>query len=116
MSVLSAMRLRYETLRSLPFSSISGTYAGVGTPFLNPARVVKIFNLTDANLLISLNGIDDVDIVPSQTGQILDIGSNKSDQAGNFEEPAGDRIYVKQESTPATSGSVYVTVIYASAV
>lgn len=108
--------MRYEKLRSLPFSSISTTYTGVGLPFANPARIVQVFNLTDAHLLISLDGIDDVDVIPAQTGKVIDIAANKSDQAGNFEEPAGDRIYVKQESTPATSGKVYLTVIYASAV
>lgn len=116
MNLISSMRLRYETLRSLAFGSISGTYAGVGVPFANPVRMLKVTNLTDAALLISFNGIDDHDIVAEQSAQIYDYASNKTDQAGNLEQSAGERLYVKQASGAASSGSVYVTVMYASQV
>jgi hypothetical protein len=116
MNLLSSMRLRYENLRSLAFGSISGSYTGVGLPFTNAVRMIKVANTTDANILISFNGIDDMDILPAQTAQIYDIGSNKSDQAGNLEQSAGERVYIKQESSAPTSGTVYVAVMYASQV
>lgn len=116
MSVLSAMRLRYEDLRSLPFGSISGAYAGVGTFFVNPPRMLKVTNFTDANLIISFDGVSDKDVIAAQTAEIYDYGSNRADQAGNLEQSAGERVYVKQETSAPTVGTVYVTMMYASEV
>lgn len=114
MNVVSSAIVRFEGLRSLAFGGISGTYAGVGAKFANPVRVLKITNLSDANLLISFNGVDDMDVVGANGFCLYDWGSNKANQAGYFDQSAGDRLYVKQESGAPTSGSVYVTVIYAS--
>lgn len=116
MNVLSSIRVRYEDLRSLSFTSISGIYAAVGTPFNNPVRIIKVSNFTDANLIISFNGIDDKDVVASNGFCLYDYGSNKADQAGTMEQAAGDRLYVRQESGAPTVGTVYVTVAYASQV
>ncbi len=111
----TSIRVRYEALRSLAFGGISGTYAGVGTAFDNPVRMIKITNLTDADLLISFDGVTDRDIVPANTVEVLDYGSNKAIPGGQLDQSIGERVYVKQASGAATSGSVYVTVIYASA-
>lgn len=112
MNLLSAIRIRYEALRSLNFSGISGTYATVGASFANPVRLLKVTNLTDATLLVSFDGITDVDVVPANGFYLYDYGSNKSDQAGAAEQSIGDRIYVKSETDDPTMGNVYATVIY----
>jgi hypothetical protein len=112
----SSIRVRFEDLRSLAFGSISGTYTAVGTPFSNPVRILKVTNLTDANLLVSFNGIDDKDIVAANGFFLYDFSTNKSDAAGLLEQSAGDRLYIKDDGSAATSGSVYVTVVYASQV
>lgn len=114
MSSLS-VRIRYEPLRSLAFGGISGAYAAVGTSFANPVRILKITNTTDANLLISFDGVTDRDIIAANTIEVLDYGSNKADTGGQLDQSTGDRVYVKQAGGAATGGSVYVTVIYASA-
>lgn len=116
MSNAHAVRIAFENLRSLGFASISGTYAGVGAPFANPVRQIKISNFMDDNLLISFNGINDKDVVAANGFCLYDYTSNRTDSGGNLEQPAGIRIYVKQESGAPTSGNVYVTVIYASEV
>lgn len=114
MSSLS-VRIRYEPLRSLAFGGISGSYAGVGTAFVFPVRILKITNQTNADLLISFDGVTDRDIIPAGTIEVLDYGSNKADTGGQLDQSMGDRVYVKQASGAASSGSVYVTAIYASA-
>jgi hypothetical protein len=114
MNLISSSRIEFEDLRSLAFGGISGTYAAVGLPFANPIRLLKISNFTDANLLISFNGIDNKDVVAANGFCLYDYCSNRAEQAGYLDQPAGKRLYVKQESGAATSGSVYVTVIYAS--
>ncbi len=106
----NSLLVRYEDLRSLGFAAISGTYAGVGTSFVHPVRMLKVSNLTNANLIISFNGIDDKD------AYIYDFASNQSESAGNLEQQAGERLYVREEDVAPTLGNVYVTVIYADQV
>lgn len=111
----TSVRIRYENLRSLAFGSISGAYAGVGAAFANPVRILKITNTTDADLLVSFDGINDKDIIAASSAWIHDYGSNKADVGGQLDQSFGERVYVKESSGAPTLGSVYVTVIYASA-
>lgn len=115
-NLTSSIRVRYEPLRSIFGAAITEDYGGVGLPFANPVRILKVTNLTNQNVLISLNGIDDHDIVPATGFFLYDYSSNKANAAGLLEQPQGDRIYVKAESTLPTSGNLYVTVVYASQV
>lgn len=115
-NVVSSVRVRYEDLRTLNFAAISPAYAAVGTPFENPVRILKVTNLTNGNLLISFNAVDDMDIVAAGGFYLYDFTSNKSDAGGLFEQPAQDRLYVRNPGVAATSGDVYVTVIFASQV
>lgn len=115
-NLVSSVRVRFEPLRSIAFGSITGTYAGVGLPFANPVRLIDIDNNTNANIFVSINGIDDHTFVAANGFKLFDYATNKSDAAGLFEQPQGDRIYVKSETSNPTSGNVYVTVIYASQV
>lgn len=110
----TAVKTRYETLRSLAFGSISAAYAGVGAAFANPVRIIKITNLTDVNLLVSYNGIDNHDVVAANGFYLYDYASNMAARGGNLEQATGERVYVKQEAGAATGGSVYVTIIYAA--
>jgi hypothetical protein len=112
-----SIRARYEPLRSAAFGSITAMYTAVGFPFSNPVRILKVTNLTNKNILISLNGIDDHDIVAANGFFLYDYSSNKSSVGGLLEQPQGDRIYVKSETVSLpTIGAVYVTIVYASQV
>jgi len=108
----TSVKVRYETLRSLAFGSISGSYAAIGAAFANPIRMLKITNTTDANLTISFDGVNDMDIITANTVEVLDYGSNKADTAGQLDQAVGQKIFVKGSPT---TGTVYVTTIYASA-
>lgn len=114
--LVSAARVRFEPLRSLAFGSISGTYAGIGAPFSHPVRLIHVTNLTDADLFISFNGTDDHAVVSNNGFFLYDYSSNKSDQCGFLEQASGERVYAREIDGSPTEGSVYVTVIYASAV
>jgi len=115
-SLVSSVRVRYEPLRSVAFGAITNSYASVGLPFENPVRILKVTNLTNQAVLVSLNGIDDHDIVAANGFFLYDYSSNRADAAGLLEQPQGDRIYVRTPSTLPTIGSLYVTVVYASQV
>jgi len=108
------IRARYEELRSLAFGSIGATYAAVGTPFVHPVRIIKVFNDTDVNLVISFDGSTNQDISPSGSGHVIDYSANRATNGGQLEQAASETLYIKQESGAASSGSFYVTIIYAS--
>lgn len=113
--LLSAQRIQFENIRSLAAASISGSYVGVGSSFNNAVRMLKVTNLSDADLFISFNGIDDQDIIAATSAYIYDFCSNKTSQSGNLEQPLGTRLYARQVSGAPTNGKgVYVTVIYAA--
>ena len=113
--ISSAQRVIFENLRSLGFASIGAGYTAVGTAFANPVRQLEIENGTNANLIISFDGVHDKAFIAANSGKIYDFGSNKNDAAGNLEQPKGTTLYVKEESGAPTSGTLYVAVIYASA-
>jgi len=108
-----AIRWRPETLRSLAFGSISGSYAALGAALANPIIQLHISNDTDANMLISYDGVNDHEFIAANSFILLDIGSNKSVGEGLFLSK-GDSVYVKQESGAPTSGNIYMSAYYAS--
>lgn len=115
MASATAQRIRYEPLRSLAFGSITGTYAGIGAPFAHPVRMLMIDNFSNENVVISFDGITDHTVVAAHSGKVLDYASNRMSPADHLEQAVGERVYVKAEGTLPTLGSVYVSVIYASA-
>ncbi len=109
MSTSLAIRLLAETLRTLAFGSISGTYAALGTALANPCRILYIVNNTDALLTFSFDGVNDHFVIPSMSFMILDVTSNMSIPGGWLTIAQGTKIYVK--GSPG-SGSVYLSVFY----
>jgi hypothetical protein len=112
--ISSAQRIAYEPLRSLGFASIGAGYTGVGGSFANPVRILKVNNATNANLIISFDGVNDMDFIFANSAYVFDYATNAIEPVGQLEQPLGRRFYVKEASGAPTSGSVYVTVIYAS--
>jgi len=110
MSQSHAIRLTPEPVRSLDFSLIGAGYIGIGTEITNPARILRIQNLTNALLMFSYDGVNDHEPLAANSFLLLDITSNKSREQGYYL-AEGTRIYVKRDGIP-TDGSVYVTVYY----
>lgn len=105
-----AIRIFAETLRSIAFGSISGSYAAIGGALANPSRILKITNTTDADMIISYDGTNNHEIVPTASAVVFDFCSNQTFQNGAFL-AEGTIIYVKQVSAPS-KGSVYVSTYY----
>lgn len=112
MAYARSIRLYVEPARSLGFAAIGAGYIGVGTAIENPIRILRIVNLTNANLWFSYDGINDHEAIPANGFLLLDITANKTLDEGYYL-AEGTRIYVKRIGTP-TDGSVYVTVYYGS--
>ncbi len=112
---MSAKKVYFDTLRSLGFAGISGTYATVGTPFTVQARIICFTNKTQGDMIFSTdNTVADGQIfVPAGTFKLYDLTANlipgKDD---SFVVAEGTQFYVKQSTAPV-SGAVYIENVYA---
>ena len=124
MSYAFSIRLMADTLRTLEYCAISGTYMGIGTGFTKPIRLLYVQNLTDVILVFSLDGINDHFPLVRDGYMILDITTNKSRDGGWFI-AEGQRLYVKtynltpicdpgSMATSPSSGAVCVSAFYGS--
>jgi len=109
----TAVRVQFDALRSLAYTGISGTYAKIGTAFGYPARMIKIANNTNEDVIISFDGTNDNDYIPANGFVLYDYCANMTEMGGYFFQPLGTQVYVKEASSGPSSGSVYVTMIYA---
>ncbi len=109
-----AIRMEFETLRSVAAASVPASYAlvgsAMGTSLENPIVQFKIDNLTDADLLFSIDGINNHFLVPAGSFWLSDISSNQISTEGLYI-AKGTTFYVKQLEVPTTK-AVYLTVIY----
>ena len=105
----SALRIIPDLLRTLAFGAISGTYAGIGSAFPFPVRIMHVLNNTDVILTFSVDGINDNFVLPAESFLLLDLTANATSIAGCAYIGAGTRIYVK--GAPG-AGAVYVSTWY----
>jgi hypothetical protein len=119
----TTIRARFEALRSLDGTTpISNAYLAIGTPLTQPARIIKISNETDINILITTDDPDltpgvvrkDMDFIPANGFILYDLGTNRASMGSTLQFAAGTQFYVKRAgAADSTSGFVYLTVIYA---
>jgi len=117
----TTMRARFEALRVEAGPIVIG-YLAIGTPLTQPARIIKISNETDINVLITTDDPivaipavvqRDMDFIPANGFILYDLGSNKASVSPTLEFARGTQFYVKRaDAADSTSGSVYLTVIY----
>ncbi len=113
---MSAKKVSFDTLRSLAFGSISGSYAAVGTPLTHAARIICFTNLTQGDMIFSVDNTNATGqiLVPAGSFKLYDLLANLipgKDDA--FEIAIGTQFYVKQISAPV-SGSVYIEILYSN--
>lgn len=105
--MVQSVKLKPESLKSLAFGSISGTYALVGI-ISNPSQVYFVQNLTNALVTFSQDGVTDHFVLPSNGFLLIDVGSNKGlYETLSFQQNTS--LYVKGT---VASGSVYLTSFY----
>lgn len=73
------------TMATFDTSTLTGTYQSLnGTGFSEDIKVLKFYNASDVAITISYNnGVDDQDIMPSTSTQILDLQTNHADNSSN---------------------------------
>lgn len=112
---MSAKKVYFDTLRSIAFGSISGTYAAVGTPLTVEPRIICFTNKTQGDMILSTDNTNATGqiFVPAGTFKLYDLTANlipgKDD---SFVIAKGTQFYVKQVTAPV-SGAVYIEDVYA---
>lgn len=101
----------FDNLRSLGFASISGTYAKVGTKLLHPVRLICFTNDTDGDMIFSDDGVNDKIFVVAGSFKLFDLTTNKLNATKEWVIPVNTQFSVK-ESSPATSGAVYIECLW----
>lgn len=112
---MSAKKVYFDTLRTLGFASISGTYAAVGSALDVNARIVCFTNKTQGDMIFSTDSTNSTGqiFVPAGTFKLYDLTANlipgKDD---SFVLAKETQFYVKQSTAPV-SGAVYIELVYA---
>jgi len=111
---MSAKRVYFDTLRTLAFGGISGTYAAVGAALTVNPRIMCVTNATNADMIFSDDSGNATGklFVAASSFKLFDLTTNHVDKDDNFVIAKGVIMYVKQVSAP-TSGSVYLEYVYA---
>ncbi len=111
---MSAKKVYFDTLRTLAFGSISGTYAAVGAASTVEARIICITNDTDKGMIFSIDNTNSTGqlYLPASSFKLFDLTANlvpgKDD---SFVIAKGTIWYVKQIAAP-TVGGVFIEYIY----
>jgi len=105
-------KAQFDAVRELAFGGISGTYAVVGSPLTDHARIVRIVNSTNAEIYISINGVTNHIRMAVGSFVLFDFSTNRIQDDGLFLS-VGVQFWAKQVTGAATSGSVWVEVVSA---
>jgi hypothetical protein len=100
-------RITWEQLRSVNAASLTGSYVKIGGPLLFPSFVLRFVNNSNVLVTISLDGINDYDVIPANSFVLYD-----EDTSGNPTPegvPQGTQFYVNGS---AGTGSIYLVSLY----
>jgi hypothetical protein len=100
-----------DTIRTLAYTGISGSFAAVGSPTRNATRLICFTNNTDGDMFFSYDGINNMLFVAAGSFKLFDVCSNRDDYNGVYLLPSNQQWWVAQSTMP-TKGAVYIEVLY----
>lgn len=105
---------RFDTIRTIAFGSITGTYATVGSVLAFNWREFRIVNATNAAVFISADGTHDNFYLPANSFLLWDLSANAQpvNVTDTFVMSINTQFYCRSTGSPS-SGSVYIEGIYA---
>lgn len=116
---VTSISLSFAPLGTLGFASVSASYASVITLQV-PARVIILRNQTDHDVIFQFskstpasNGTNDGVYIATGETLTLDVTSNRSEVGGYAAFSDGTKVWVRAPSTLPTTGSVWVSYVYA---
>ena|SRR6185436_14603758 len=105
---MASKQLTYDTMRSRDSATFTGSYQTLGSVFTHPASIVKIVNNSNVLVTISIDGVNDHDILPANSFFLYDETAN-SPHTENVYMRSGTQFYAKGS---AGIGLVYLVVQY----
>ena len=105
-------RAKFDAVREVAFGGISGTYAVVGGPLTDHARIIRFVNSTNAEVYITTDPTENEIRMAASSFVLYDFSTNRIQNDGLFVH-VGTQFYVKQVSGAAGSGAVWIEVISA---
>ena len=100
-----------DTLRSVAFGSITNSFTALGTVTSQPTRIFRVINTTDADMFLSLDGVNSNFITPKNSFVLYDLCTNREQDGDIFVLPTRTQFYIKYSTAPSL-GSVYLEIIY----
>lgn len=100
----------FDTLRSASFGSITASYVIVGAILPTPAVAIAFKNQTDALILVSFDGVNDILVYPALSYGVYDIRTNAPNDC-DYLLSKGTPILVKYSGNAPTAGSFYIEVL-----
>lgn len=102
-------QLQYETLKSIDSATFTGSYQALGTALTHPAAIIKMVNNSNVLVTVSIDGTNDVDVLPANSFWLYDCVTNRASSVDAVFHPQGRQFYVKGS---AGVGLVYLVVQY----
>jgi hypothetical protein len=106
-------RAQFDQVREVAFGGISAVYAVVGAPLTDHARIIRFVNSTNAEVYISVDGVNNYLRLAVSSFVLFDFSTNKIQDDGLFV-PVGTQFYVKQVAGAPISGAVWIEVVSAT--
>ncbi len=103
-------RLLYETIRSANTASATA-YLALGTPLAHSSCLIKMVNLSNKDVLVSIDGVNAVDICPAGSFWLYDVTSDSPKSSDIFVDK-GRQYYIQTTDAAAGVGLVYLVVQY----
>lgn len=101
-----------DEVRTLDHTGIGAAYATIGSRLTHRTRLMRLVNLTDADMMFSDDGVHDKWPVPKGSAVIYDYAANSNSKETSMAYPLGTQLYVKQLAAPST-GAVYIECTHA---
>lgn len=114
MSGNTSIRAIYEPIRTTAFGAITSGFLPVGTSFVHPVRLAFITNNTNADIIVSYDGVTSHSFIPMMSGRAIDYCSDRADKGGSLDQPANTIVYIKYNTAAPTSGAFYFELVYAA--
>src|SRR5574343_86665 len=98
---------KFDTLRSVAFGSITSSYSQVGAVLPAPCVAVAFKNNTDAVIIVSTDGVNDMLVYPATSYGVYDIRTNAPNLT-DYLLSTGTAFEIKYSGAAPTSGSFYI--------
>jgi hypothetical protein len=108
---MAALVALADTLRTKGFAAITNSFTTVGNPLTHSCRIFRIINATDADMIFSIDGLNNQFYLPANSFVLYDLATNAEKGSEMFVLEIGTQFYVKFVAAPSKN-SVAIEVIY----